>query len=188
MNRDKSQLIYAFLQSQILKQNKGDWICQVRQDIEDLNLPENTQFYETISKEKYKLLIKTKLKDYALKKFLKMKASHSKMKNLGYQSLEMQEYLLSKEHNIETKKTILRWRIHMENFGENYRGGQKFIMCPLCEKHKDTEELSISLCEVIHREVKVDCKYEDIFRSNVNTKTAITLTKITNLRKSLLKN
>ena len=186
LNRKKSQLLYTFLQLQTIKPIKGDWIIQVRQDIEDLNLPENTTFYETISTEKFKLLLKSKLQDYAFKKFMKMKLLHSKMKCLNYKSLEIQNYLESKELNIESKKTVLRWRLHMEKFGENFRGGQKLVLCPLCDKHKDTEELSLSSCEVVQRDVKIECDYKDIFKNNINVKTSNTLNQITILRKSLL--
>ena len=39
MNREKSQIIYSYLQSQIAKPTKGDWIYQIYEDTKDFELP-----------------------------------------------------------------------------------------------------------------------------------------------------
>ena len=62
---------------------------------------------------------------------MKMKNKHSKMKRIRYQELKMQDYLVSKELTKEEKLTLMRWRVHMERFGENYRGRRDIVDCPL---------------------------------------------------------
>ena len=36
----------------------------------------------------------------------------------------------------------------MERFGENLRGGQNMVMCPLCMLHLDSQDLSLQCPEV----------------------------------------
>ena len=77
MQREKKQIMYSFLRIQMLFPDKGDWILQVKQDIEDFNLPKDLNYYENISKEKFKRIIKNKSKSFAFNKFMKMKEKHS---------------------------------------------------------------------------------------------------------------
>ena len=99
----------------------------------------------------------------------------------------MQSYLERKDLSIEEKKTLFRWRVRMERFGENFRGPRDSVMCPLCGDHRDSEMLSFS-CAAVKREISVECNYGDIFSPIIESKTIRTMTKIMNLRNKILNN
>ena len=128
--------------------------------------------------------MKTKAKTFAFKKFLLKKKSHSKIRNIHYQDLEMQDYLQRKDLSIEDKKMLFRWRVRMERFGENFRGSREFVLCPLCGDHRDSELLSFS-CEAVNREISIECKYDDIFSQKIENKTIRTISKIMSLRNKI---
>ena len=93
-----------------------------------------------------------------------LKKTHSKMKKLTYNSLKMQSYLLSKELTKEEKISLFKWRVRMENFGENFRGKRDKVLCPICKDHEDSEEASISNCKILRDELTFKGNYESVSR------------------------
>ena len=62
-------------------------------DLSDFDLPCNFEYFERKSKAAFKKIIDKKSKELASDKFIKFRASHSKMKNLQYDELKLQKYL-----------------------------------------------------------------------------------------------
>ena len=91
------------------------------------------------------------------------------MKRMNYEKLEIKSYLTSKDLTKEEKITVLRWRTHMERFGENYRGKKEEIKCPLCGEHKDDEESSF-LCKVIKKDINIEGDYKSLFKKTLTQK------------------
>ena len=140
---------------------KGDWTEQVKVDLADFEI--SSDFNEVRSKTKmtFKKNVKTKAKEYALKMLTKQQEKHSKMKNVHYKKLEIQEYFETTAISLEQKRTIFRWRTRMEKFGENFRGVKGPIICPLCKTHLDNQALSLQ-CPVIKKETNMDDTQRDI--------------------------
>ena len=85
------------------------------------------------------------------------------MENLSYSDLKMQNYLVSAETTINEKKTIFKYRVRMERFGENFRGGITSGMCPLCRLHLNNQEMGFK-CPEIGKELKISGSLEDIYK------------------------
>ena len=71
----------------------------------------------------------------------------------------------------------------MQNFGENYRGSREFVVCPLCNSHLDSQQMSFN-CNEVKNHVKIIGKYEDLFQDNIEKTLAQTALKITEFRSS----
>ena len=84
------------------------------------------------------------------------------MKNLTYTCLEMQDYLLLKNMNTSQAKAMFKFRVKMAPFGENFRGGRKTVLCPLCHQHPDGQEESFS-CRRMKEIINIKGKYHQIF-------------------------
>ena len=71
----------------------------------------------------WKNLVKKKAKEFDLKNLLKMKQSRSesKMKNLTYDKLNIQDYLTNLDVKLE--KNRFRYRTRMTQFQGNFNGG-----------------------------------------------------------------
>ena len=130
-------------------------------------------------------LQKIKAKEFAMAKLLTKQSKHSKLDNLKYKELKMQNYLLSEELKSNEKKLLFKYRTRMAEYGENYRAGRTHVMCPLCNLHFDNQEMSYQ-CEVIRAEVTVTGRLENIFEENISVETAKMIMKITEVRKSRL--
>ena len=151
----------------------------------DLDIPCSFEFIRSKSKQAFKNLVKNKVKLYALK-ILKMKQQkHSKMKNLHYNSLNIQSYFTSEELKQEEKRTIFRYRVRMANYGENYRGGAYSTTCPLCHLHLDNQEMSFQ-CPIIRNMIAIEGNISDIYKEDIKKQTIKTILKITNYRNKSL--
>ena len=173
-------MLYKFLQAQWEFPVRGDWVLQCNQDLIDFNLPNQLDYFKGKSKDTFKAAINKKAKEYALDKFNDIKMSHSKMENLFYYEMKLQEYLKLSELSVDESKVIILWRLRMAKFARNY--GQKNQLCPLCSEHEDTQENSFQ-CKVVKKVVEISVNYKDLFR-NPSRKMAKVLKKIMLLREN----
>ena len=147
-------MLYKFFITQWFNPTKGDWSLQVKEDLKLLEIPCTFDFIKSKSKETFKRIVKKQVKIFALKMLKSKQQKQSKMANVSYKTLKMQSYFTSMLKT-EEKRTILRFRVRMERFGENFRGGASSIICPLCFSHLDNQELSIQ-CPVIKKEIEIE--------------------------------
>ena len=85
----------------------------------------------------------------------------------------------------EQAQNLFRWRVRMSPFGENFRGGQALVVCPLCHNHLDNQQMALR-CEVMNKEVTIKCKIEEIYRDDISLQTAQNLLEVKNTRERLL--
>ena len=113
---------------------KFDWVLDVKQNLEEFELPSCLEAIQAMSTFQFKSLVKKRAKQYELTKLLELKEekANSKMRNLTYSELKIQDYLLLKAINISEAKSLFKFRLRMAPFGENFRGGQKKVLFPLC--------------------------------------------------------
>ena len=180
VNSDEDSMLYKFFKAQWEYPVRGDWVLQCKQDLEDFNLPNQLDYFEGKSKDSFKAAFNRKTKDYVLDKFNDIKMSHSKMENLFYYEMKLQEYLKLAELSVDESKLIILWRLRMAKFARNY--GQKNKLCPLCSDHEDTQEKSFQ-CKKVIKAVEMNVKYNDLFR-NPTKKMAKVLKKIMQLREN----
>ena len=93
----------------------------------------------------------------------------------------MQNYFSDSRYDKQTKITIFKWRIFMENFGLNYRAGRKDILCSLCLNHQDSEQLSFESSK-IREKINIPRQFEDIFEDDINEETVHIIRKIMKIR------
>ena len=74
----------------------------------------------------------------------------------------------------------------MAPIGENYRGNQERVMCPLCKKHLDNQPMALQ-CEKMNENQKIKLKIEDLYKENIPLEVARELLSIINLRERLIK-
>ena len=175
------------MMTQYVKRNNKDWIVQMEKDFEDFEIPFGFEYLISKTEEEFKRIVKKQATIYQFKKSSSEQEKHSKTMNLNFSDLDLQPYLLRKDLTKDQKKTVFQWRTKMARFGENYRGGRSFVICPICHTHRDYQEESFT-CKRILRRITINVKYEDLFKDTDSDlpKVASVLTKIDTLRKQLL--
>ena len=100
--------------------------------------------------------------------------AHSKMDNLYYSKLGIQNYLKMPGITTAEAQNLFRWRVRMAPFGENYRGGQDHVICPLCHNHLDNEPMALQ-CNQLKKEMEIKFRFEDIFKDDISVEKAKSL-------------
>ena len=182
LRSDKSGMLYRFFIAQWNNPSKGDWTELVKSDLEEFELSMNFNDITSKTKDAFKKIVKAKAKDIAFRKLLKMKNEHTKMSNLEYEELKIQNYFLREELKIEQKRTLFKYRTRMAEYGENFRAGRAQVMCPFCNLHLDSQVLGYK-CPVLTTLIRIEGKYEEIYEENTTIETIETLERITTFRK-----
>ena len=182
---NESEMLKKFFLTQWYQPCEGDWTETVKQNLEEFNIPCNFESIKSKSREAFKRLVRIRAKEYALLELTRKQEKHSKMDNLHYPELKPQEYLTSANTRIEIVRNIFRYRVRMAPFGENFRGGEDHVMCPLCMKHWDSQAMSFQ-CEVMKSKLDNKCDMKDILSENVTVETGKTITRMLKIRESEL--
>ena len=184
--RKENEMIFKFFSTQWkYPTNKQDWTELVRGDLEDFEIPADLEFIRSKSVFSFKNLVKKKSKDYAWKKFMRKKLTHSKMDDLWYSDLKIQAYLESDKFSVEQVRTIFRFRTRMAKFGENFQNGGGHVQCPLCHNHFDSQALSFQ-CPQVKAGVEMTGIYQEIFRDEIPLNLVISLEKMMQYREKYL--
>ena len=72
---------------------KDDWTEEARLNLSELDINLSLEEIKRKSADSFKRMVKIKAKEYTLDYLLKLKGKHSKMNNLNYPELKLQNYL-----------------------------------------------------------------------------------------------
>ena len=159
-------MVYKFLQLQLKQPTKGDWATTVQSDLKELNIAETLSEIKRMSKNKFKNLVKIKIKENAFNYLMNKRGS--KGNQIEYSSLEMAEYLLPYNHEvkIDEKQRIFAIKNRMVDIPYNF-GKTEVCHCG------ETETMShIYLCQYLNKEETV-IPYEKIYNGKVSEQTEI---------------
>ena len=186
LSREEDEMLYSFFITQLYNPTPGDWTEQVKLDCKDLKIPFDFEYIRSKSKETFKKIVRTKADEYELDRLRERQVKHSKMSNVTYTEMKPQSYFKTPGITTEEALNIFRWRVRMAPIGENYRGNQERVMCPLCKKHLDNQPMALQ-CEKMNENQKIKLKIEDLYKENIPLEVAQELLSIINLRERLIK-
>ena len=178
-------MLYKFFEAQYKYPVKDDWTLQVVEDLKDFGIPENFKYMRSKSKCAFTRVLKIKTKEYTLEHLLNLKSKHSKMNNLMYTEVKMQNYLKSDDISVQEAQNLFRFRVGVAQFKANFGERYNNKACPLCSVHLDTQAHSVQ-CEGVKEKVNIEGKYSDIFKQKVPSDIYQTLLKISKLREDYI--
>ena len=178
-------MLHKFFITQWKHESKDDWTETAKSDLSDVGLTLDLEFIKSKSEYSFKTMIKKRIKEYAFYKFLEKKESHTKLDNLFYTELKMQDYLRLKNMSSAEAKAIFSYRTRSAKYSANYPGTDGLKPCPLCFIHLDCQPMALQ-CPVIKDDVTINIKYSDIFDCDVSSNAAKTVTAIEKFRNDFL--
>ena len=178
-------MIHQFFTTQWNNPTKGDWTETVRNNLEEFGLPEDFGFLKSKSKSSFKNLVKKKAREIALEQLLENKEKHSKMKNLDYSELKLQQYFQLPEISIAQARNIFKYRTRMLPFGENFRGQKESVICPLCHTHPDSQVWCLR-CPAMRKEISDNANVDDIHTDELKMDTVQAVEEILKVRQNIL--
>ena len=181
---DENQMLSKVFKTQWKYPVKDDWTLQVQDDLKDFGIQMSLEEIGGKSEYSFKRLLKSKSKEYALEYLSKIKSKHTKMENLDYLELNLQNYFTNGQITVQEARNIFRYRTRVAKFKENMKNNSELsLACPLCHVEPDTQQHSFH-CPIILSRMKVRGVYSDIFLDDIPVETAKTLMKITEIREN----
>ena len=108
----------------------------------------------------------------AFEELMKVKETRlSKLDNLEYTELKMQNYLKSSNINSNQVKSLFKFRTRMATVAVNFPNMYVDLSCPLCKSSSDTQEHILQCSKLLDEvpELKSNSKvlYKHIFSNNI---------------------
>ena len=178
-------MINRFLVAQMRCQKKSDWIYQVMSDLKKLDLNENIELLKLMRKSQLKMKLDKMIKENAFKELSMKKESHSKVRNVKHEKIEMQAYLKANESKITQleAREIFKLRCRVTDVKANFKGKFDNIECELCNEHEEENQKHIMHCKTLNKtENKIILKFDEILKSNVKNQLQIVRRFIENMK------
>ena len=152
-----------FLNLQFEKPSRGDWGSRCMKDLKELNIDLSLDKIKIMTKNKFKNILKEKIKENALEYLLRKQGS--KGKEMKYKCLEMADYLQPFDNvlTIEEKQYVFSLRNRMLNIPYNIGNNKHECYCGELEDQKHVYN-----CEILSENKDQKCEYENIFKGNNN--------------------
>ena len=174
LQKSESEMVKRVYEAQKEDPSPGDFIELVRQDCEAIKLGLSDQEISSVTKHKFKNIVKSKISDAAFEYLQTMQKEHSKMRNIKYNKFELTSYLNSPLFNNENRILLLALRTRtVRGIRNDFRGMYADNLCPLGCGDEDTLEnvLTCSVLKQHHTSKEVTStiiKYEDVFSKDIN--------------------
>ena len=180
LHKDENEMIPKIYEAQKIKPSSGDFINLVKNDFETIGLEMNELEIKQISKQKFKKMIKSKVRDAAFSYLKSLQMSHSKMKDIQYEKFEMSNYLSSPMFSKNERCLLLALRTRtVRGVRSDFPGLYRDKMCPLGCGEQDNIP-NILLCRVLNQYQKSESvtdgkiNYNDIFSNNIEKQKQVT--------------
>ena len=185
VNLNKSEMLYKVFETQWKYPGRGDWTEEVKVNLIELDINLSIDEMRKKSKNSFKRMVKIHTQEYTLAYLLKIKESHTKMENLHYTEIKLQNYLKNSEITVEEARNLFKYRTRVAHFKENMKSSYASTVCPLCMVQPDTQTHSMQ-CPEVKLKTKIEGHYSDIFSENIPSTISKTLLNIFKLREEYL--
>ena len=142
LKQDKQSMIYKVLKATEEKPIKNDFVNSWKDDLKKIGL--TLAEIENISKQKFKNIVKKKVKMLAFNYLIEQKNSQSKAKDINYKKLEIQRYFV--EGNSTTSLAKLIFKARTKTLDIKTQNGWKYSdkLCVGCERKEETGDEILS--------------------------------------------
>ena len=151
LKQDENSLLYTFFMSQLTNPSYRDWVTETLINLEELEIDCNLQEIQSMSKVKFKEIVKRQTQVKAFEYLNKLKSEHSTIAHIEHKEWKMADYLAPTELelSIEERKYIFKCRskdldLKMNKFWM-YEKSDKLCVC---EKYEETQSHIIE-CEIL---------------------------------------
>ena len=102
-----------------------------------------------IKKNIFKKLIRKKIKILALDYLQNLKMKHSKVKEIQYETFEIQQYMLHRDFSNNDKELLFKLRTRMINVKSNFRNQYENVLCQLCDNGAEESQSHLLECPTL---------------------------------------
>ena len=168
LNQEDDTLLKKFFTAQLDNPIKGDWVSQVKIDLNELDLNFTFEEIKQCSKNAFKQIVKEKVLHQAFKYLIDLQGSHKKGRNIQFDKLALQEYLKSNQGlSIKEKSFIFAARSNMIDLKCNFKIGKTDLLCRGCNIEEECQQ-HILKCKALSDNSVADVipEYDDLNSNN----------------------
>ena len=155
LKEDENSLISKVFYAQLANPVKNDWAMTCKDDLDDLQISLDFEEIKNLSKYSFKKIVKEKISQSAFKALTEEQRNLSKVKNLQFKSLKIQEYMLPNKLDLRMTKFVFLLRSRMLDVRCNFKNKYTDVLCPLCKADQDTQQ-HLMVCTVLDDAEVVD--------------------------------
>ena len=111
LHEDPNSMVHQFFEAQMKNPTPKDWVTTVGNDLKELDMNVTFADIRTMSKGKFKSMLKLNIKKKAIKELEKKKSTHSKVKHIKHGFLKIQSYLLPSEMKMTQEERQLIFQL-----------------------------------------------------------------------------
>ena len=163
LEQSEDSLLSKFFHLQLDEPTRGDWASKCLQDLDELKISETLDEIREMTHASFLSLIKSRLKENALKYLLEKRKS--KGKEIIYPDLEMADYLhpTNEKLSIEENRNLFSIRNRMVHICSNF---SKSEVKPTCVCGEIESMKHIYICEILNEKKVQSEVYENIYNGN----------------------
>ena len=172
--KDDSLLLRVY-KAQSDNPDKGDWVEQIKKDIEETKLNIPMDEIKAMSIEVFRAKVVAGVRNAAYKYLCTEKLKMSKIMYVKHIKFEFQKYLNPSVLDIDEAKLMFQLRSRMVDVKVNYSNRYEDTLCPVCDVENDTQEHVFKCTKLLQSKnilVASDILYTDIFKSDVKKQSA----------------
>ena len=189
LNKSETELAKQVFQIQNKFSVKDDWVKQVKEDLDELEIKLTENEISKMKYEAFKKVVKSKLNEKFFEYLISLKLIHTKTQNLY--SYKLQAYLESENLTYKQKQLLFSLRTRSINVKTNYKNKYRHsnLLCTLCDDKLVESESHLLECKSTRTQLGNigDARYEDIFSPEISRQEKITkiFEKVVKLRQML---
>ena len=169
LKQEKSSMMYQVLKATWENPIKNDFVKICTQYLSALEIKMSFEEIEIMSEKSFKKLVKAKTEKAAFKYLQDEKQKQTKIINLHYHKLEIQEYFINGNCNKRVAKTIFKARSKTLDIKVQKRWKYADLICVGCKLLEESGD-EIMLCEVLNNQNKISefpVTYDWFFSQNI---------------------
>ena len=146
-------------------------------DLEKLEIYFSFEEIRKMKKDHFMKLIKDRIKSKTYNEMEDIKGTHSKVKNLSHENLQMQKYLKPNRcnMNIEDGQLIFKLRCKITNAKMNLKGMYDNLDCSACGIEEESQEHIINCTKLNGNKLEKNANYEKIFNCIIMSAVHVTV-------------
>ena len=149
----------------------GDWLLMVQQDLKDVKISLTYDDIATVSKQRFKKLVKNACQKACFSSLLREKQKLSKGKEISYTNFEMQKYFQPGQNlNTDSVRKIFRIRSRDLPIKGNFPNNHSDLTCPMMECNEVENQRHLWKCQFLSAKNTLcmsGSEYDDIFGDDV---------------------
>ena len=165
-------LLYQFFEAQWKNPKCNDWVSQIREDLNEIAINEDFNEIELLSENKFKIIVKDKVKKKAFNTLNLKKERTEKYKKVIFKSFKIADYLNESDISVKQRQFLFQCIVSDIDVRTNRRWKYSDTHCVSCtDTSQEESQMHILQCSALSNNndlITYIPSYSDLYSSDIN--------------------